>query len=283
MLYQDITVVIASFYSSEKMFRCIESIDHNIKIIIIENSNDYILKDQIISKFNNVEVILSEQNLGYGCANNLGLSKVKTNYALIINPDVVLKEGAIKNFFLTIKKIPNFGIIAPVSKNEKYQNFNLDLDNDLKEVENVKGFAMFFNMKNFKDLEFFDSNFFLYFEEIDLCKRLRSKNIKIYIDPSIKVDHLGGSSHNQIINIQMELSRNWHWMWSTFYFYKKHYGYTSALFKILPKLFSSIIKFIFYLIIFNRLKKNIYKYRLLGIINSMLLKKSSYRPNIQGS
>ena len=137
MLYQDITVVIASFYSSEKMFRCIESIDHNIKIIIIENSNDYILKDQIISKFNNVEVILSEQNLGYGCANNLGLSKVKTNYALIINPDVVLKEGAIKNFFLTIKKIPNFGIIAPVSKNEKYQNFNLDLDNDLKEVENV--------------------------------------------------------------------------------------------------------------------------------------------------
>ena len=283
MLYQDITVVIASFYSSEKIFRCIESIDHNIKIIIIENSNDYILKDQIISKFNNVEVILSEQNLGYGCANNLGLSKVKTNYALIINPDVVLKEGAIKNFFLTIKKIPNFGIIAPVSKNEKYQNFNLDLDNDLKEVENVKGFAMFFNMKNFKDLEFFDSNFFLYFEEIDLCKRLRSKNIKIYIDPSIKVDHLGGSSHNQIINIQMELSRNWHWMWSTFYFYKKHYGYTSALFKILPKLFSSIIKFIFYLIIFNRLKKNIYKYRLLGIINSMLLKKSSYRPNIQGS
>ena len=283
MLYQDITVVIASFYSSEKMFRCIESIDHNIKIIIIENSNDYILKDQIISKFNNVEVILSEQNLGYGCANNLGLSKVKTNYALIINPDVVLKEGAIKNFFLTIKKIPNFGIIAPVSKNEKYQNFNLDLDNDLKEVENVKGFAMFFNMNIFKDLEFFDSNFFLYFEEIDLCKRLRSKNIKIYIDPSIKVDHLGGSSHNQIINIQMELSRNWHWMWSTFYFYKKHYGYTSALFKILPKLFSSIIKFIFYLIIFNRLKKNIYKYRLLGIINSMLLKKSSYRPNIQGS
>ena len=283
MLYQDITVVIASFYSSEKIFRCIESIDHNIKIIIIENSNDYILKDQIISKFNNVEVILSEQNLGYGCANNLGLSKVKTNYALIINPDVVLKEGAIKNFFLTIKKIPNFGIIAPVSKNEKYQNFNLGLDNDLKEVENVKGFAMFFNMKNFKDLEFFDSNFFLYFEEIDLCKRLRSKNIKIYIDPSIKVDHLGGSSHNQIINIQMELSRNWHWMWSTFYFYKKHYGYTSALFKILPKLFSSIIKFIFYLIIFNRLKKNIYKYRLLGIINSMLLKKSSYRPNIQGS
>ena len=283
MLYQDITVVIASFYSSEKMFRCIESIDHNIKIIIIENSNDYILKDQIISKFNNVEVILSEQNLGYGCANNLGLSKVKTNYALIINPDVVLKEGAIKNFFLTIKKIPNFGIIAPVSKNEKYQNFNLGLDNDLKEVENVKGFAMFFNMKNFKDLEFFDSNFFLYFEEIDLCKRLRSKNIKIYIDPSIKVDHLGGSSHNQIINIQMELSRNWHWMWSTFYFYKKHYGYTSALIKILPKFFSSIIKFMFYLIIFNRLKKNIYKYRLLGIVNSMLLKKSSYRPNIHGS
>ena len=283
MLYQDITIVIASFHSAEKIFGCINSIDQNVKIIVIENSNDHNLKKKINSKFNNVEVILSEQNLGYGCANNLGLSKVKTNYALIMNPDVVLKEDAIKNFFLTIKKIPNFGIIAPVSKNEKYQNFNLALDNNLKEVENVKGFAMFFNMKNFKDLEFFDSNFFLYFEEIDLCKRLRKKNIKIYIDPSIKTDHIGGASHDKRINTQMELSRNWHWMWSTFYFYKKHYGYTSALIKILPKFFSSIIKFMFYLIISNKIKKNIYKYRLLGIVNSMLLKKSSYRPNIHGS
>ena len=159
------------------------------------------------------------------------------------------------------------------------------IDYEAGNLRNVQKAIEKFNYKaeiisDGKDLEFFDSNFFLYFEEIDLCKRLRSKNIKIYIDPSIKVDHLGGSSHNQIINIQMELSRNWHWMWSTFYFNKKHNGYISALIKIFPKFFSSLFKFIFYFIFLKKYKSEIHKHRLLGIINSVLLKKSWYRPSL---
>ena len=280
MIYQDITVIIASFYSRDKIFDCINSISKDVKIIVVENSNDKNLKKEIYSNYKNVECILSKENLGYGSANNLALSKTNTNYALIINPDVVLSDEALKNFFLTVKKIPNFGILAPISKDEKYQNFSIDIDKNLKEVETVKGFAMFLNMKNFKKIGFFDSNFFLYFEEIDLCKRLQSNNIKIYIDPSIKVHHLGGSSHNLKFNKSMELSRNWHWMWSTFYFHKKHYGYMLALGRILPKFFSSFFKFIFNLILLNKSKSDIYRFRLLGIINSILLKKSSYRPKI---
>ena len=280
MIYQDITVIITSFHSGDKIFDCINSISQDVKIIVVENSNDENLKNEIYSKNRNVECILSKENLGYGSANNLALSKTDTNYALIINPDVVLSDNALKNFFLTVKKIPNFGILAPISKNEKYQNFNIDIDKNLKEVETVKGFAMFLNMKNFQKIGFFDSNFFLYFEEIDLCKRLQSSNIKIYIDPSIKVHHLGGASHDLKFNKSMELSRNWHWMWSTFYFHKKHYGYISALSRILPKFFSSFFKFIFNLILLNKSKSDIYRFRLLGIINSILLKKSSYRPKI---
>ncbi len=280
MIYQDITVIITSFHSGDKIFDCINSISQDVKIIVVENSNDENLKNEIYSKYRNVECILSKENLGYGSANNLALSKTDTNYALIINPDVVLSDNALKNFFLTVKKIPNFGILAPISKNEKYQNFNIDIDKNLKEVETVKGFAMFLNMKNFQKIGFFDSNFFLYFEEIDLCKRLQSSNIKIYIDPSIKVHHLGGASHDLKFNKSMELSRNWHWMWSTFYFHKKHYGYISALSRILPKFFSSFFKFIFNLILLNKSKSDIYRFRLLGIINSILLKKSSYRPKI---
>ena len=280
MIYQDITVIITSFHSGDKIFDCINSISQDVKIIVVENSNDENLKNKIYSKYRNVECILSKENLGYGSANNLALSKTDTNYALIINPDVVLSDNALKNFFLTVKKIPNFGILAPISKNEKYQKFNIDIDKNLKEVETVKGFAMFLNMKNFQKIGFFDSNFFLYFEEIDLCKRLQSSKIKIYIDPSIKVHHLGGASHDLKFNKSMELSRNWHWMWSTFYFHKKHYGYISALSRILPKFFSSFFKFIFNLILLNKSKSDIYRFRLLGIINSILLKKSSYRPKI---
>ena len=277
---QDITVIITSFHSGEKIFNCIESINKDVKIIVVENSNDQELKKKIQSKYKNVDCVLSEENLGYGAGNNLGLSKVLTNYALIVNPDVTLENDTIDNFFLTINSVKNFGIIAPISKDEIYTNFSIDNDKNLKEVESVKGFAMFLSMNNLKEIKFFDENFFLYFEEIDLCKRIRKNDIKIYIDPSIKVNHLGGTSHNSEINKTMELSRNWHWMWSSFYYHKKHYGYINALLKISPKLLSSLIKFIFYLLIFQKFKSDIYKHRVFGIINSVLLKKSWYRPKI---
>ncbi len=277
----DLTIIITSFHSRDKIFSCIESVEKGVKIIVIENSNDQKLKQEIDTKYQNVECILSKENLGYGAGNNLGLSMVKTNYALIINPDVTLNNDALDKFFLSINNLEDFGIIAPISHNEKYNNFSIKDDKQIKEVDNVKGFAMFLNMKNLKQINFFDDNFFLYFEEIDLCKRLKKNNSKIFIDPTIKVSHLGGTSHNSEIEKPMELSRNWHWMWSTFYFHKKHYGYISAFLNILPKFFLSMIKFLFYLITLNKIKKNIYKYRLLGIVNSILLKKSSYRPNIQ--
>ena len=276
----DLTVIITSFHSRDKIFSCIESIEKSIKIIVIENSNDEKLKEEIHSKYQNVECILSKENLGYGAGNNLGLSKVETKYALIVNPDVTLNNDTVNKFFLSINKLGDFGIIAPISLNEKYNNFNINEDKEIKEVDNVKGFAMFLNMKNLKQINFFDDNFFLYFEEIDLCRRLKKNNSKIFIDPTIKVSHLGGKSHNPEIEKPMELSRNWHWMWSTFYFHKKHYGYLTAMIKILPKLTSSLIKFIIFLITFQKFKSEIYKHRLSGIINSVLLKKSWYRPKL---
>ena len=276
----DLTVVITSFHSRKKIFSCIESVGKSIKIIVIENSNDETLKEEIYTRYQNVECVLSKENLGYGAGNNLGLSMVKTNYALIVNPDVILNNDAVNKFFLSIKNLKDFGIIAPISENEKYNNFSIKNDKEIKEVDNVKGFAMFLNMKNLKQINFFDDNFFLYFEEIDLCRRLKENNSKIFIDPKIKVSHSGGSSHNSKIEKPMELSRNWHWMWSTFYFHKKHYGYLSAIIKILPKFSSSLIKFIIFLITFQKYKSEIYKHRLLGIINSVLLRKSWYRPKL---
>ena len=274
----DLTIVIVSFKSEDILHRCIKSIDKKYPIIVVENSIDNKLKLDLEHKYQNVNCILPKENLGYGGGNNLALSKVTTNFALILNPDVILEENSIENFFITVSKVPNFGIIAPISANERYDNFNHEKDFNIKEVENVKGFAMFFNMKNLEKSNFFDDNFFLYLEEIDLCKRVRLMDVKIFIDPSIKVEHFGGTSHNSEINKPMELSRNWHWMWSSFYFNKKHYGYFFAMIKIFPKFISSLFKFIFYSIIFKKNKSDIYKHRLLGIINSVLLKKSWYRP-----
>jgi len=279
MINKDITAVITSFKSENKIRNCIKSLGRDIEIIVIENTNDKKLKENLEKEYSNLKCILSDQNLGYAKGNNLGLSLVKTKYALIINPDAEVQDKTINNFFLTTKNNPDFAIIAPYIQ-ETNNDFSKQTKEGLFEVKNVKGFAMFLNLNQFKEIGFFDENFFIYFEEIDLCKRLIKSNKKIFLDTSIKIFHEGGTSHEDSINFEMEKSRNWHWMWSSFYFHRKHYGYVIAAIKILPKFFSAIFKTIFFKLTSNNEKKDIYFCRLEGILNSILLRKSWYRPKI---
>ena len=281
MLNSKITIIINTFNSEEQIFGCLDSIKSEYKVIIIENSNNDAFKQNIEKKYKNVECFLTGTNLGYAKGNNLGLSKVTSQYALILNPDTTIESQAIDNFFVSADKYKDFSIIGPAVQEDKDKIKYKNKDNqDLIEVNTVKGFAMFLNMKEFENVGFFDENFFIYFEEIDLCKRIKNLNKNIYLDPKITIHHLGGSSHNSKINFEMELSRNWHWMWSTFYYHKKYNGFILALFKVSGKLISSLIKSGIYLILFNQPKKKIYNQRLSGLINSIIGKKSWYRPKI---
>ena len=281
MSIKDITIVIASFKSEKKIKDCLNSIDKQAKVLVIENSNNLSFKENLEKEFSNVECVLAGANIGYGSANNIGLKKVKTKYALILNPDATLHSSALENFIKATEKIYDFAIMAPYIQEEKDK---FDKKNDLKnispvEVGNVKGFAMFLNISEFREVGFFDENFFFYFEEIDLCKRLINHGKKIYLIPEIKIDHGGGLSHDQSINVEMELSRNWHWMWSTFNYHKKYKGFFVSFFIILPKMSSAIIKVLIYTLIFNK-KKKIYYQRLSGLINAIMGKRSWYRPKV---
>ncbi|MDC0472361.1 glycosyltransferase family 2 protein [Pelagibacteraceae bacterium] len=280
MSYHEITVVITSFRSETKIIDCLNSINPEVKVLIIENSNNKDFKKDVEKKYPNTQCFLSNENLGYAKGNNFGLSKVKSKYALIINPDAILEKDAIDNFLLSAKRNKDFAIIGPYVQKDDYPEGNNKKEQKLKNVSSVKGFAMFFNMSQFEKIGFFDEKFFIYLEEIDLCRRVKNINKNIILDPSIKIKHAGGTSHDDKIDHEMELSRNWHWMWSTFYYNKKYNGYFIALIKVLPKLISSIFKMLFYSIIFNKIKKKIYFQRFSGLINSILGKKSWYRPKV---
>ena len=281
MSNKDITVVITSFKSGQIIKNCLNSIDRDCKVILVENSGDLDFKKKIEQKFANVECILTGENLGYGKANNIGLKKVTSKYALILNPDTILQSDTIKNFFEATKRVPKFAIIAPFVQEEKDENkkINTDTSNPIQ-VKNVKGFAMFLNISEFQQIGFFDENFFFYFEEIDLCKRLTNHQKRIYLEPSIIINHTGGKSHDISLNKTMELSRNWHWMWSTFYYHKKHKGFFISFLIILPKLISAAFKALLYSLFLNRDKKEIYTHRLLGLINAIMGKDSWYRPKV---
>ena len=202
MIDGKITVVINTFNSEDKIISCLKSIPSNIKIIVIENSNNTNFKNKLESKFKNLKCFLTGQNLGYAKGNNFGLSKVKSDFALILNPDATLGSNTIENFLKCAEKVKDFSIIGPAVQDE-FKSKNKKVEEEIFEVDYLKGFAMFLNMKEFKDIGFFDENFFIYFEEIDLCKRLKSKNKKIYLIKSITIQHAGGSSHNDSIKYEM--------------------------------------------------------------------------------
>ena len=270
-----LTIIIVTFKSDEKVINCLNSISSDIPVIIVENSDNKIFKNKIESSYRNVECIISGQNNGYSVANNIGLKRVKTKYALVLNPDTTLDKDAVKNFLITAQQKKEFWLIGPANDQIVKSNFK----NNLADVKNLKGFAIFFNMSMFNN-NFFDENFFLYFEEIDLCNQVIKKNGKIYLDQSIRIDHQGASSVKDINKIELEKNRNWHWMWSTFYYHKKYKGFFLALIIIFPKFFSSLIKMLFYLITLNKNKKDIYYCRLSGILNSIVGNKSWYRPSL---
>jgi GT2 family glycosyltransferase len=270
----EITFVIVTFHSEEIIFDCLDLLPNESKKIIIENSKNMELKSKLESRYTNLTCHLMDQNLGYGKANNIGINLSETEFVFILNPDVRFSSNNF-NKFLQILSNEEFTIAAPVEKDEFSENLN---KKNVTEVNFVKGFAMLLN-KNLLRNDYFDENIFLYLEEIDLCKRVKKNSGRI-LRVNVPIVHLGGASHGDKENIEMEKSRNWHWMWSKFYYKKKYKGYFIGLILTLPSFFTSFVKYLFYSLTKNKIKKNIYRMRFLGLLNSYLLKKSFYRPKL---
>ena len=287
---QNLSVIIVSFKSDHVIHKCINSIDNQMEIIVVDNSNDVEFKKEIERKYNNVKCILSSSNIGMGAGNNLGIKNVSNDYAFILNPDVILQNDSIDEIIKDVKSIDSFGLVAPISDKIEYPNYKLDKNKNQSfdpinpfKVKSVDGYAMLLNLKQLrkiKNFNFFDENFFLYLENEDLCLELGKNNINIFVIPKSKISHLGGEAVDYKFKDEIELSRNWHWMWSKFYFNKKHYGYLFAIFKVIKNLISAKIKFFYYLITFNNKKRRIYQMRLFGLLSSMIGRKSFYRPKL---
>ena len=281
MNYRDITIGIVTFKSEKVIFDCLKSINKIKKIIIFDNSNDKSLKTKVKKKYPKIKYILSNKNLGFGGGNNKILNLVKTKLFFLLSPDTILDKECEYELLKKVNNIKNFSVLAPFAKEKNYGFFDQEKKNSKNfffEVDYVKGFSMLFNSKKLKKFKGFDENIFLYLEEIDLCKRLRDKNEKIFIYKKAKIKHLGAKSSD--IGFEYEKCRNWHWMWSKVYFDKKHKGILFALSKYFLEILNIFLKFFLYLFIFNSKKLILSSLRLSGMLNCLLGKSSWYRPKI---
>ena len=290
----ELTVVILTYKTRRDiLLNCLNSIDKKVNIKIIENSEKFHNEVEFLKKFPNLSIECTGENLGFGGGNNYGLKKINTKFALTLSPDTILD----KNFFENLKTYLNgnleFSILGVnfyeedikktghlsygyFTKNSKEKSFK----ETLIEVDWIIGCAIIINLSKFKDKSIFDENIFIYFEDFDLCKSLTRYGKKVLASKILYIKHIGDSSSISIIpELKNESNkfRNWHWRWSEFYFYKKNYGYFYALRKCFFKLLKFLILMPYYKVIFDKVQFDRNKYSFLGLFNSIIGKKSSYR------
>jgi N-acetylglucosaminyl-diphospho-decaprenol L-rhamnosyltransferase len=282
-LKKDLTIIFVSFYSKNLIEKPISQIDSDISIIVIENSLDHELKKTLEKKYSNVRVIIPDNNTGNGGGANIGLRQAQTKFVLYLDIDVELSQPVIEKLYSYANKLNDFSILGPDIEGLTYKENYYSKKNIYKKVHSmnfITGCALFFNMTALEEIGFYDENIFLYYEENDLYLRSLKKNYKIYLIEDAKIKHTGNQSTDLIKKEEIEINRNWHLMWSTFYFHKKHYGLLTAYNKTVLKLVSACLKYLVFSILRKDFDKKIYYARMSGIYNAMIGNNSWFRTNL---
>ena len=267
----EVTIVLLSHKSKNLIVDFIKNIYNKFSIIIIDNSNQSSLKEEIEKNYPNIRLEIVKNN-GYGAAINYASKLIKTDYFIISNPDIIgLNEINIKEFIETAKSLNNeFSSLGPrFIDADKKSHLQSKENIDVAEMKFISGACMFFNKKIFDSLNGFDENFFLYFEESDYCLRAIKKNYQVN---KVKVRHNVGSSvivENKNEKKELDKLYTWHFIWSKYYYHRKHYGKLYSLIYFFPIFVRIIFRICFYTITNNRYKREKFLIRYEGLMSSI--------------
>ena len=279
-ILNQISIILVSYNSASKLKKFIKKIPKETNILIVDNSKDFLLK-KIFKKRKNVKIYY-KSNQGYGSSINFAAKKIKTPYFLVAQPDVSgINKKVLITYYKYAKKLNDkFSAIGPHFINApKKGHFQTDVKKDIVKIRNVHGSTIFFNKKIFFINDCFDKNIFLYWEETDYTKRASKKGFFAYQLNKVKVRHDKGKAvETTNINDSEKLKYLyiWHFIWSKYYFFKKHYGIIFSTIYFIP-IFTRIIYRLSIYKNSNLSKYKKYYYRLDGLKASFLNKKSSMR------
>ena len=241
-----LTVVVVTHNSSNVIERCLGSLgkeDWFDCVVVDCGSTDSTLAK--VSGFDYVKV-LETQNIGYGRGNNLGARSAESDLILVLNPDVMIdarRLAALVSFFqveggnmmLSCKMFQT----APDGSREYRRDSRFT--GSLSEEQRLCGALMLMSRVDFTALGGFDENIFLYFEEVDLCRRASAKGLRILIYGEVEVEHMRAASTPK--SVEYSVLRGWHDGWSKVYYIRKSAGSRStASIKIWKSIIQSVIK-----------------------------------------
>ncbi|MFA6617966.1 MAG: glycosyltransferase [Candidatus Neomarinimicrobiota bacterium] len=230
----DISVIIVSYNVKSFLQHCINSVknaskDLNVELFVVDNNSIDGSGEMVQQFFPDVHLIANEENLGFGKANNQAVKRSKGRYILFLNPDTLIEENTLEILLDFMDKNEKIGIVGPkilnsdgtlqlacrrsfpspsvalpkllglsslFPKNKSFGKYNLtyrDPDQSYA-VDAVSGSFMFCRADLIHKLKGFDEDFFMYGEDLDLCRRVQLKGYLVYYLPKTTIIHHKGES-----------------------------------------------------------------------------------------
>jgi len=247
-----------------------------IKKIIIDNGFDYELKKKLENKYFISNYILNKKNIGFSKGYNQAINLCSTNYALMLNADCIISEESIKKLLLSHKKYKNCFITSPTSYNDdgdftfnggllpesSFFKIPLNISGDVC-VQSVLGAAMLFKIDDIKEIGLLDENFFLYYSDYDLCRRIINRKRSIIQVFSSKCNHTHGNVKVKNVFQKIFLREN-NITYDSLYYHYKVGIINKDLLKIKKKIFNYLFKFLFNLIILRISKSTLFFGKFIG-------------------
>lgn len=259
----ELSIIIVNYKNYALTIKCINSVIENLnnvnyEIIVIDNNspNDSFQQlENTFKKYQYINIIKNDENIGFGGANNLGVQKSKGKYILLLNPDIIILDDAINKMLKALKEDSTIGLVSgkllnddyttqyscrrilpfnkflvcrtPISKiiseesKEKINNVYLMKDfnhNETIEVDWVMGACMLMEKEFFINVGGFSKEYFMYFEDVDLCYKTKLNNKKVIYLPEAEMIHLHRQESTKKINKMTFIHFN-----SMIKFYYKYY------------------------------------------------------------
>lgn len=254
-----VSIIIVNYNVKDFLSQCLSSIFNSqtnfpFEIIVVDNSSTDGSVEFIRRHFSSVKVLPLEKNFGFGFANNKGFELSRGKYLLLLNPDTVLQENTLQVMFDYLENNPEvgiagckvlnpdgslqlacrrgfptpwvafsklFGLQRLFPKSKLFGRYNLTyLDpNEFAFVDAISGSFMFVRRQVFEQLNGFDTDFFMYGEDIDFCYRAKQIGWKIAYVPTTSIIHYKGQSSKRSI-----IDSTYHFFKSMEIFSLKHFG-----------------------------------------------------------
>ena len=263
----DVSIIVVSYNTREVLRQCIHSIIEEstglaVEIMVVDNASTDGSPEMISAEFPEILLLRSKVNLGFGAANNLALERARGRYFVLLNSDAFFTSGALGRAIQHMDETPECGLGGArlIGRDGSPQPSSRCFHSVLNDLLVLSGLAARYPKSRFfgrfdrtwadpnvpacvdwvpgafcilrpealRRVGLFDPAFFLYYEEVDLCLRLKRAGFAVWHWPDIVVVHIGGESSRGRTDLSFSPQASQVVLWrmrSTLLYYRKHHGW----------------------------------------------------------